>query len=66
MKTDLGLDLKSNFWFELRIKQELENLIGGSSTPPQWGGGSFRAFRRAILYEEAYSTGNYFFSGIDD
>ena len=27
MKTDLGLDLKRNFWYELRIKQELEDLV---------------------------------------
>ena len=50
MKTDLGLDLKRNFWYELRIKQDLEELTGGSSTPPQWGGGSLRAFRRAVLF----------------
>ena len=27
MKTDLGLDLKSNFWYGLRIKQDLEDLV---------------------------------------
>ena len=26
MKTDLGLDLKKHLWYELRIKQELEDL----------------------------------------
>ena len=26
MKTDLGLDLKRNLWYELRIKQEQEDL----------------------------------------
>ena len=27
MKTDLGLDLKRIFWYELRIKQDLEDLV---------------------------------------
>ena len=48
MKTDLGLTLKRKFWSGLGIKQDLEDLSGGSSTPPQWGGGSLRAFRRAL------------------